>query len=352
MLSNKILQKIVILFSFFILTIVWIWTWNISITNNITWNWNTSSQFFQKNNNLWENKKNFDITKITNLELDLIVWPDAQSKVRFFDFLKKQNFLNGRIYLISDKNIKSELKKTNIPIRIITEWNQYMSYQNNFKSLIDYFLPNQNIKIVKDDRLWVNFNHTKTFFWDVWFVIQTANLSHSSYSLNKEHFVFGQDIDILKNLNYIFESDWTWNKIDIDKIHPNLVICPIDCRIKIESLLQNANSSIFVYQQYIKDPNIQKIIWQKINDGLDVRIIVPSTNKDNQKLVNLRSPKIVKLLKKPYIHSKSFLIDQKYLVISSANFSTNSLDNNREIWIISINNENIKLRKDDFLKNW
>lgn len=55
---------------------------------------------------------------------------------------------------------------------------------------------------------------------------------------------------------------------------------------------------------------------------------------DNVPLLNLLGPKIVKLQKKPYNHDKMMIIDQKYLMIGSMNFSDNALDNNREIGII------------------
>jgi phosphatidylserine/phosphatidylglycerophosphate/cardiolipin synthase-like enzyme len=39
------------------------------------------------------------------------------------------------------------------------------------------------------------------------------------------------------------------------------------------------------------------------------------------------------------MHAKAILIDEKFLFIWSINFSTYSIDQNREIWILIINNE-------------
>jgi phosphatidylserine/phosphatidylglycerophosphate/cardiolipin synthase-like enzyme len=46
------------------------------------------------------------------------------------------------------------------------------------------------------------------------------------------------------------------------------------------------------------------------------------------------------LVDKPGIHAKSILIDEKYLYIWSVNFSSYSMDQNREIWLI-LKNEDI-----------
>ncbi len=46
----------------------------------------------------------------------------------------------------------------------------------------------------------------------------------------------------------------------------------------------------------------------------------------------------IKFPKKPYIHAKAFLVDNKILFIWSINFTSNSIDNNREVAVIFINN--------------
>jgi phosphatidylserine/phosphatidylglycerophosphate/cardiolipin synthase-like enzyme len=45
-------------------------------------------------------------------------------------------------------------------------------------------------------------------------------------------------------------------------------------------------------------------------------------------------------LPKYKMHAKAILVDEKYLFIWSINFSTYSIDRNREIWIL-IKNKNI-----------
>ena len=60
----------------------------------------------------------------------------------------------------------------------------------------------------------------------------------------------------------------------MDALHPNLVVCPFNCRKRIEALLNHAQSSIVMYQQYIADNDIQKILSAKKNDGVDIKLIL------------------------------------------------------------------------------
>lgn len=62
----------------------------------------------------------------------------------------------------------------------------------------------------------------------------------------------------------------------------------------------------------------------------------PSKVKSNTEAIALLKSKgiDVRTSKKPVIHAKSALVDGEYSYIGSENFSTNSLDENREIGIL------------------
>jgi phosphatidylserine/phosphatidylglycerophosphate/cardiolipin synthase-like enzyme len=71
---------------------------------------------------------------------------------------------------------------------------------------------------------------------------------------------------------------------------------------------------------------------------------------DNKVKKKLR-PNILKILKKPYIHAKILLIDDKFLILSSINLSSNSIDANREIWIILTDKTMIKQLNNIFIQD-
>lgn len=99
----------------------------------------------------------------------------------------------------------------------------------------------------------------------------------------------------------------------------------------MEYLIQHAQQSIRISAQYVTDQRIIAMLDKK--QLLDLRIRSNDTV-DNYLLRDLLGPKVVNLQKTPYSHDKMFIIDGKYLMIGSMNFSDNALDSNREIGII------------------
>jgi phosphatidylserine/phosphatidylglycerophosphate/cardiolipin synthase-like enzyme len=96
-------------------------------------------------------------------------------------------------------------------------------------------------------------------------------------------------------------------------------------------LINSATESIWIQNQYLDDTEIIWLLERKNN--LDIRINLPKDEKNTSKPSSLLSNSI-KLLSSPRIHSKALLIDHRFLVISSINLSSNSMDHNREIGII------------------
>lgn len=224
---------------------------------------------------------------------------------------------------------------------------KYKQYRNDFKDLQKYFW--ESIELKNDYKLWVNYTHAKTFVSNDFTIIQTANLSHTSFAKNIEHFFWTENKTIQKNMEYLRNKDWNGKSISKKDINPNLLFCPIDCRDKIEFLLKNAKKSIFGYQQYISDKRIQQILSKSISNNVKVQIKLPY-NDWNLLLQKELGKKSVILLENPYIHSKTFLIDDKYLILGSMNMSSNSLDKNREIGIVIIDESIIKQWKRNFMK--
>jgi phosphatidylserine/phosphatidylglycerophosphate/cardiolipin synthase-like enzyme len=84
---------------------------------------------------------------------------------------------------------------------------------------------------------------------------------------------------------------------------------------------------------------------------VDMAIIVADTD-DNYDLISYFWPWIVRILKSRYNHTKMILIDEKYLLLGSMNLSENSLDNNREIWIILMDTWHISKFENRFKQDW
>lgn len=322
----KFSNNFLFLFVFVVIFIVWIYTETISI--NI-WTWKTDNNYIL----------NFD--SLENVTGDLYITPDEDFANKYSELLwKNTKNLQIQTYEFTEKRIKErfkELLETGVNISLIMENKKYKQFKNTWKEIQNRFSGYTNFEIKSDDEMWTTYTHSKINISDNDFWIQTANFTHSSFATNREYFFHTYHTGILNSLKTIFEKDWNGKTIKLNDIHPNLLICNINCRSWIEQLLRSAKESIWIETQYITDSSLRNILWEKNN--LDIKIIVSDTD-SNIDLKKYFWDHIVKSIKKPYIHAKMILVDHKYLLLWSMNLSDNSLDNNREIGII-ITDKNI-----------
>ena len=241
-------------------------------------------------------------------------------------------------YELTKKEIKQIVKwllEKWVIVNLIMENNKYEQYQNTWRQIEEYFADYPRFEIRSDEQMWTLYTHSKIALIDSWFWIQTANLTHSSFTANREHFFYSENTWVWNSLNTIFDKDWIGETIEIDDIHPNLVVCNINCRAVIENLLSNAKKSIYIQTQYILDESVLEILKEKYDELDDMKFIVSDTN-SNDFLINYFGPWVARKFSKYYNHTKMILIDDEKLLLWSMNLSDTSLDKNREIWILII----------------
>jgi phosphatidylserine/phosphatidylglycerophosphate/cardiolipin synthase-like enzyme len=79
--------------------------------------------------------------------------------------------------------------------------------------------------------------------------------------------------------------------------------------------------------------------------------MVLADNEFAQKVVDAFGSKKISIVTNPYPHAKMMLIDDMYLLISSINYSSNSVDHNREIGVIITNRDAIEYFKTRFIQD-
>lgn len=121
------------------------------------------------------------------------------------------------------------------------------------------------------------------------------------------------DSGVRTSLHTIFEKDWKGEKLTAKDIHPNLVVCNINCRGVIENLLNSAKESIIIQTQYITDNALWNIL--KTKKALpEVKMLVADTD-DNDDLVRYFGDDHARKFKNYYNHTKMILIDHKILLL-------------------------------------
>lgn len=246
------------------------------------------------------------------------------------------------VYILTEKRIKKALidgKKRWLDVKVLLEKNVYLA--NNLNTATFKELEKNGIEMKYSNSENYALNHSKMMIIDQQVIVSTANYSYSSFKYNREFFLFLEHKELLKVFLDIFESDFHGMKKNI--YHNNLLLSPFSSRKKIEYGIKNAKKSIQMYVENFSDRDIIQLLLDKRKEWVLIQIIFPdlkkvSSNKEEIELFQQNNIEI-KMIQKPIIHAKSLLIDEKYLYLWSENFSSYSLDKNREIWLFIKNSE-------------
>ncbi|MCT4617346.1 MAG: phosphatidylserine/phosphatidylglycerophosphate/cardiolipin synthase family protein [Candidatus Gracilibacteria bacterium] len=287
----------------------------------------------------------FSLDKIKELKnTDLFVGNKdyLNNIVQKIDLAKNKIYLET--YILTEKRIQKALKKAydrGLQVKIILEKNVYKA--PNLNNKVFYNLKDYGIDIT-----WAKNNyaltHAKFFVIDDSAIISTGNISYSSFTKNRDFFIETSDENIVKILERIFENDF--EGINKAPYKHEIALSPVYSRIKLEELINNAKENINIYAQNFSDEKIIKLLVNKANSGIKINIIGPSLSQmeNNLEAYNALKNAGINIVEKtsPYIHAKALVIDSKFLLIGSINYSDYSIDKNREVSLVIKNSEIIK----------
>lgn len=292
--------------------------------------------------------KDFDLKNIENIEeIKLYYTPSKDLLNNIVEKINSsKNYVYIEVYMFTEKRIKEAIikaKKRWVDVKVILEKDPYMAYTINDKTYYEF--KKNNIEVVWSNTDNYALNHSKMILIDDLNIISTWNITYSTFTKNRDFFLFIRDDKIKKILHEIFYNDFNW--IKSSPYNENLVLSPSYSRSKIINLIENAEKDIKIYIQYFKDDEINnKLIEIKNIKNIKISAIIPDTaDKDESTKKLIKEGIDIKKIPKYKMHAKAILVDEKYLFIWSENFSSYSLDKNREIWFIIKETEVI----DDFL---
>ncbi len=161
---------------------------------------------------------------------------------------------------------------------------------------------------------------------------------------NSEDVLFARDI---------FVADWQRQSLTISKSH--LIESPDTSRDALKALINCAQKTIDIEMEVVEDNQMIDLLSQRAKNAT-IRILAPpiSQLKANQKaLQKLKQAGVmVKTLSSPYTHAKLILSDNSKAYVGSVNFSTQSMDSNRELGIILLDVNITKVLENTFKSDW
>lgn len=161
------------------------------------------------------------------------------------------------------------------------------------------------------------------------------------------------DVGVVQRL---FDADWAATGPGRIALPPEtrLVVSPVNSRPRLVAQIQGARQSFHFFAQELFDPEIVGALVAAARRGVDVRGLVADNFPENRRTggrINAAGGH-VRLLQHPYEHAKAAIADGRSVYIGSINYSTNSLERNRELGIITDQADVAQKMEHEFAHFW
>lgn len=234
--------------------------------------------------------------------------------------------VNLVMYNLTDKTLLNALlqqKANGRVVQVILEKTPFRTTDINKKTIS---------KLKRSDIAWLGklpdkrFIHQKTLLIDNReAIVMTFNFTLSTFKKQRNFAIIIDDPTEVKDIAQTFNADW--NGTVVNTHSTNLIWSPEDSRRKLISLINSTKTELHIYAQSISDKGIISALENATKRGVKVTVITSS---------KLNLPGIT-IIKSPhyYIHAKVFIIDNQTATIGSNNLTKTSLDQNRELSVIT-----------------
>ena len=287
--------------------------------------------------------------------LVLYVQPDAGHQPLLDAINGAQKEILVEVYLLSDKQIIQALKDAKargVDVKVMMEQHPFGGGSLNKKTkqqldtngiATEWSSPAFALTHEKS----ITVDATETF-------ILSQNLTNSAFSKNREYDILDTNPSDVTEVRNIFIDDWE-RKPFTPPQSTNLIDSPDNSRSGLLTLINSSAKSIDAETEDINDSQLVDALSQKAK-SFTVRLLVPTLSQlaSNQNaLQTLTSAGVqVRTISSPYMHAKMIISDDTKAYIGSINFSTQSMDKNRELGIIFTQQDDIQTLETTFSGDW
>ena len=185
-------------------------------------------------------------------------------------------------------------------------------------------------------------------------LIMSLNLVSSSFSDSRDVAIRDGDPGDVAEIEAVFNADWQRQQPVLSQ--PDLVWSPDNSRARLTGLIEGATTELDVYAEEASDQGMIRSLDDAVSRGVHVRLLMTDTgSKDSQRRYRaaLEAAGVdVRVLPSPYVHAKVMIVDGAQVFAGSENLSAASLDDNRELGIITADSATIARFSALFEQDW
>jgi putative Ig domain-containing protein/phospholipase D-like protein len=272
--------------------------------------------------------------------LSLVILPD-QGENAIYNFVNSAtSSINVTIYEFKDTTLVNDLiarEKAGVDVRVIMD-QAHQSYDSAAYSA----LTAAGVGVVWSSTAFT-YTHQKTITVDdKESYISTGNFDTTYYATSRDYGVFDTDAADVSAITAVFNADYTHSSITPSD-GDDLVWSPTDSQTQLLALINGATKSLDIEQEEFSDTAIINAIVSALNRGVTVRVVLedPSSYSSEVSEVENAGGKVTGYSSSTgfYIHAKTIIADygtsSAKAFAGSENFSSNSLNDNRELGLIT-----------------
>jgi cardiolipin synthase len=168
------------------------------------------------------------------------------------------------------------------------------------------------------------------------------NFTHLDISQSRSFGLITKKRDLVQEAVTLFEAD--------SKRQPykpgasNFVVSPLNARKQLSSFIKRAKSEILIYDPRISDPAMIRLLENRFDANVSVRII--------GRLASKKSPLPVRRFGKMRLHTRSIIRDRKSVFIGSQSLRELELDGRREVGVICNHRAVVAAMLNVFEEDW
>jgi cardiolipin synthase len=270
--------------------------------------------------------------------LSLITEPDAGVQPVLNEINGASKSVDLVMYQLEDAQVEQALvndQNRGVQVRVLLNQGYYGQQSSDNEAAYN-FLQGNHVSVHWTPKYFA-LTHQKTLIIDNKTAdIMTFNLTPQYYATSRDFGVLDSDSKDVADIEATFTADWDNTKITSSN-GDDLVWSPGSEATTI-SLIGSAKTSLDIYNEEMADSKVTTALEAAAKRGVNVEVDMTYSSDWKSAFqslsvagVHVRTYAASASL---YIHAKMILVDNKQAFLGSENFSTSSLDDNRELGLV------------------
>jgi hypothetical protein len=273
-------------------------------------------------------------------DFSLLILPD-QGETAIYNFVNSAtSSINVTIYELNDVTLENDLvsrEKAGADVRVILD-----QAQKSYNTAAYNLLTAGGVGVVWSSTAFT-YTHQKTITVNNdESYISTGNFDNTYYATSRDFGVFDTDANDVAAIVAVFNADYAHTSITPSD-GDDLVWSPTDSQTHLLALIDGAQHSLDIEQEEFSDTTLVNAIVADEKRGVTVRVVIEDPSEYTSELneVTAAGGTVTGYSSSTgfYIHAKTVIADYGYSTakafVGSENFSSGSLNDNRELGMIT-----------------